>query len=376
MTDGALALRLQPDVIAAAHGDQRAFGRLVDVTRGVVSSIALAILRDADESTDVAQDVYMAAWTGLRKLREPSSFLPWLRQLTRNRAHHVLRTGIRRRRRTSDDRADDLLAAAADPRPNAIEELVAAEERSALAQAIDELPAGSREVVVLYYREGRSAAQVAELLDMSEDAVKQRLSRARTRLRDTLLRQVSETAPTAAFTATVLTAISLAAPPVSAAATIGASKVAIGGKLAAKLGVPLALSGAVAGAVAGLAGGVAGIAFGARRLLRLARDDEERRGVLHMSSVTLLGMLMFMTVVLWWPRPLPVTIAFAGLAATFGVCHFVWLPRITRRRYDAELRENPVAAAREHRMRRQQAIRGCALGLTLGGAAVLASWFF
>lgn len=75
----ALALRLAPDVRAAARGDQQAFARLVDATRSTVSSIALAILRDVEQSRDLAQEVYLLMWRDLRKLREPTSFLPWLR---------------------------------------------------------------------------------------------------------------------------------------------------------------------------------------------------------------------------------------------------------------------------------------------------------
>jgi RNA polymerase sigma factor (sigma-70 family) len=134
-----LALRLAPDVAAAARGDQQAFARLVDVTRNTVTSITLAILRDIDLSRDVAQDVYLMVWRDLRKLRDPASFLPWLRQLTRNRAHQALRTHIRSRRRIQQV-DDETLAAASDPRPDALHMLLDAEQRAALAAAIDELP--------------------------------------------------------------------------------------------------------------------------------------------------------------------------------------------------------------------------------------------
>ena len=103
---------LEPHVRAAAQGDAEAFARLVDATRTLVCSIALAILRDVEASQDVAQDVFLAAWRDLGKLRNPASFLPWLRQMTRNRAHHVLRGRVRRRRVISDAEADGLLAAA------------------------------------------------------------------------------------------------------------------------------------------------------------------------------------------------------------------------------------------------------------------------
>lgn len=179
MSGSVLALRLEPDVAAAAKGDSNAFARLVDETKNTVTSIGFAILRDADLTQDVAQEVYLAAWRNLGKLRDATSFVPWLRQTTRNRAHHALRGRVRRARRITADQTGSLLAAAADPRPDAMDAIVAAEERAAVARAVDGLPVGAREVVILFYREGESVRQVAELLDLSEAAVKQRLSRAR-----------------------------------------------------------------------------------------------------------------------------------------------------------------------------------------------------
>src|SRR5688572_13255428 len=159
-------------VIAAARGDHDAFGKLVDATSGMVSSISLAILRDLESSQDVAQDVFLAAWSDLHKLRNPASFLPWLRQTTRNRANDALRTMLRRRR-TVRGEEDQMLAAVADPRPDAATMLLSEEERRLLTQAIDDLPDETREVVVLFYREERSVKQVAMLLDLSEESVRQ-----------------------------------------------------------------------------------------------------------------------------------------------------------------------------------------------------------
>ena len=207
---------------AAASGDREAFASLVDATRALVSSIALAIVRDAELSRDVAQDVVLAAWRDLQHLREPESFLPWLRQLTRHRAYHVLRTQRRRTRRLPAVAAEALLGMAVDPRPHAGAVLLADEERRLLAVVLDELPADAREVVTLYYREGESTAHVAHLLGLTEPAVRQRLSRARTRLRATLLERFGlaarHSAPDRTFTAALLMA--LGSPALSSAATV------------------------------------------------------------------------------------------------------------------------------------------------------------
>lgn len=363
------AVQLAPDVTAAARGDQRAFGRLVNATASTVTSIALAILRDVELSRDVAQEVYLMAWRDLRRLRDPHSFLPWLRQVTRNRAHQALRAHVRRRRHHAPD-ADTLLAAAADPRPDAMERLVAAEERAAIEEALGSLPASAREVVVLYYREGQSTAQVAALLDLSEEAVRQRLSRARNRLRDALGSVLERTAPGTAFTAAVMAGVaSLAAPAAASAAMISAGK-------AGKAGVALPglVGGGALGALGGLIGGVGAIAWGTRDLLRRARDDRERRGVLGAALLQVAGTLSFLVAVAAQPTPVSATVGFAIMAACLFVAHFVLLPRVMARRLRAELAEDPVGAAARHRLQRRRARLGFATGMLLGGGTILLVW--
>ena len=149
------------DVEAAQRGDQSAFTRLVESTCVLVSSIAVAIAHDPDVSRDIAQDVFLSAWHDIGKLREPSSFLPWLRQITRNRARHVLRTTRRRGLRIAEHEASELLEAVVDPRPNADQRLIAEERLRSVRQALELLPEETREVMTLFYREGQSVAHVA-----------------------------------------------------------------------------------------------------------------------------------------------------------------------------------------------------------------------
>lgn len=360
---------LEPHVRAAAQGDPEAFARLVDATRTLVCSIALAILRDVEASQDVAQDVFLAAWRDLGKLRNPASFLPWLRQMTRNRAHHVLRGRVRRRRVVSDAEADDLLAAASDPLPGSRDRLLAAEEGRLLAEALGELSDEAREVVTLYYREGRSVRQVADLLGLREEAVKQRLSRARSRLREAMLDRLGpvlqRTAPGAAFTAAVMTALSLSAPATATAAGIAASAKLSSVGPWAKLG---ALFG---GAGLGVAGGIAGVLLGTRRYFARARDDQERRG-LRLYAIAAIALVLAAT---WgmiasrdnpWGTLLSVLSLDAGLLALI----FGWLPRVTARRRAAEIAEDPAALHRYQRERRRQILIAILSLLVTGGLVI------
>jgi RNA polymerase sigma factor (sigma-70 family) len=139
--------------------------------------------------------VFLAAWRGIRDLRSPERVLPWLRQLTRNRAREMLRTRLRRDGYVHPRSAGvaDLITTVPDPGPSPVDAIIAAEDRaaksatvSAMTAAIATLPATSRQVLLLHYGAQRSAPEVARQLDVSADAVRQRLARARARLRAAL----------------------------------------------------------------------------------------------------------------------------------------------------------------------------------------------
>lgn len=377
MSDPA-AIALAPVVSAAASGDRSAFERLVHETSGLVCAITLATTRDVSMSEDVAQDVYLEAWKGIGRLRNPTSFLPWLRQLARNRSRLALRTAIRRRQRITDGAPDDMLSAAADPHADALSVLVSAEEKAQLQAALDSLPAASREVLVLYYREGRSVRQVSELLSIGEDAVKQRLARARERVRHAMLEDaghtLSRTAPGLAFTAAVTTALSAATPGVAAAATLGLGNTATGATSVAKTGFTGATGPALGGVIGGMVGGLTAVFSGARELTRQARDEEELRGIRIYRIAASILVTVFMLTFLFFRSPLPVTAAFVVTFGGFCYLTMLYLPRITARRKAAELRDEPADAAARQLRERRLAILGAVAGLVLGGLPIVFFW--
>jgi RNA polymerase sigma factor (sigma-70 family) len=280
---------LQSDVILAAGGDRQAFARVVDVTSRMVTSVTLAETRNTEAARDAAQEAYLHAWRDLPTLRNPRSFLPWLRELARRRAREARDQA---RRLVTGASADEALAAAVETSPDAAGHLLAAEEHHALTAALDALPDEARETVVLYYREGRSASQVASLLGLSEEAVWQRLSRARAELRDDLLTRAGElferTAPGAGFTAAVLAALGTTAPVAAGAA----SAVGLGAKL---VGGGLGLGALVFGG----SGAAALLAMGkeTRMLMERAESETERAAIRRYATASraclvLLGVLI------------------------------------------------------------------------------------
>ena len=370
------AADLEPFVAAAAAGDTQAFTHIVGATSSLVTSIALAIVRDIDLSQEVAQDVFLSAWRDLRTLRNPSSFLPWLRQMARNRAHHMLRGRVRARRWMTPMADDRRVEAIVDSRADASDHLIAREEREMVREALAELPDETREVLALYYREGQSVAQVAVLLDLNEDAVRKRLSRARAAVRATLMERLGDrlgaTAPGVAFTAAVVASLPIAAPVAASAATVSTAKAAStgGGAAAGVSGGLLWLATPIRAILLTASGGVAGIVLGGRARLRRALDKQERRE-LHRFQAASLGVVFIAATVFqlgsnvtssYW---LPV-LNFTGFLLALAVLHHVWLPRILKRRFEAEMREDPIGALVRRRRERRYAIVGWTIGLVAG----------
>ena len=127
---------------AARSGDRAAYGRIVAACQNTVTAVALAITHDVSASEDIAQDAFLSAWQHLKRLQNPSSFLPWLRQITRNLARDHLRAN--RHRPLDGEGAEIAIELAADPSPTPMQQLVEDEREHAAAELISALPEDSR----------------------------------------------------------------------------------------------------------------------------------------------------------------------------------------------------------------------------------------
>lgn len=336
-----LELMLQTELPAAAGGDRNAYGRIVMACQNTVTAIALAITRDVQASEDIAQEAFLRAWQQLDRLKNSTSFLPWLRQITRNLARDHLRGNSQRP--LTGEGAEIAIGMAADPSPTPSERLLQTEQEIVATEIISALPEDSREALLLYYREGQSSQQVASLLGLSDAAVRKRLSRARGNVREEMLKRFGEfaraTAPGVAFATMVSSALMVAAPAASAGAIIGgavgtgaAGKLGAGGLGASSVngGVALGALGSVAGAnfqivLPALVGGMLGAYLGGLLLLRFAETADERRqirGFIFLNTATAavfsLGVLLVMSLSRHW---LPITLyALAGMAVINYQC--------------------------------------------------------
>jgi RNA polymerase sigma-70 factor (ECF subfamily) len=135
------------------------------------------------------QQAYVNAYANLRQFNGRSLFSTWLTRIAINEALGRLRR--KRRYEPLDDQSSNVEHAMMETPPgNPEQQALTSELRALLEWAIDDLPDGAREVFVLREVEGLSTSEVADLLSVSQDAVKTRLSRARGTLRRALTARV------------------------------------------------------------------------------------------------------------------------------------------------------------------------------------------
>lgn len=184
-------------IVAQVIGGQTAlFEVLMRRHNERVYRAARAIVRDDAEAEDVVQQAYVNAYANLRQFNRLARFSTWLTKIA---IHEALARARRRGRyQPLDEHAsnmESLMAWRTSGNPE--RDAAASELRSLLERAIDRLPDGARDVFVLREVEQLPTSEVAEVLSISEDAVKTRLSRARSALRRDLLETVGGAAPEA-----------------------------------------------------------------------------------------------------------------------------------------------------------------------------------
>lgn len=167
----------EPALVARAlAGDRAALGILVSRFAAPVRRLAYAILRDADEADDAAQDGVLQALVKLDRYDPTRPFGPWLMRIVANAA-----IDRRRRRAVRDTSELDEALAGGGPLPDVEVERLALRQR--LAMALDRLPARYRVAVVLFDVEGYSQAEIAQILGVAPGTVRSAVFHARRRLR-------------------------------------------------------------------------------------------------------------------------------------------------------------------------------------------------
>ncbi len=175
---------------ALRSGDRVEFARFVEAYSGVIYRLALKMLGNSQDAEDILQETFIKAFRHISGFDGRSKLSTWLYRIATNEALMVLRR--RKVNFLSIDQPDE--SGEEDQEPMQIvdwcclpePDLMSAEALEYLDHAIDELPASLRMVFLLREIEGLSTQETSEVLELSETAVKTRLSRARLRLRELL----------------------------------------------------------------------------------------------------------------------------------------------------------------------------------------------
>lgn len=158
---------------ACQRGEYDAFGALFEAYQDRVYSIALRFAGDRAAALDIAQETFLKLFSRIKDYRGEASFDSWLYRLVANSC-----LDQRRRGRRWVPFLDELLGAFQSPGSTVLQELLQAETRDRVQEAVAKLPPDLRIVVVLRYTEGLPYEAIAEIVGCPEGTVASRLNRA------------------------------------------------------------------------------------------------------------------------------------------------------------------------------------------------------
>ena len=175
---------------ALRDGDRAEFARLVEAYSPMIYRLGLKILNNPQDAEDILQETFIKAYRHIGNFDGRSSVSTWLYRIATNEALMSIR-----RKRPETISFDVPSVYDTEPQePLQIvdwcclpeDEFLTSEGRARLDDAANRLPTSLRVVFILRDIEGLSTRETAEVLEISEMAVKTRLSRARLRLREDL----------------------------------------------------------------------------------------------------------------------------------------------------------------------------------------------
>ena len=180
-------------VIACQTGCKDAMECLVKKHQRSVYSLLYQLAPDWPDTSDLAQEVFLRVYKGIKSLRNPKTFRSWLNQIVVNLFYDELR---RRPRRLptisidapieSDSGDSDLVREIPDPSLKPDEQSLIQELDQFVKKAMAQLPEQFRTAIVLRELQGLSYEEIAQEIGCELGTVKSRIARARGRLQEVL----------------------------------------------------------------------------------------------------------------------------------------------------------------------------------------------
>jgi len=173
--------------IEAGKGDMEAFEKIYERHSRRVYSLCLRMTQNAAEAEDLAQEAFIQLFRKIGSFRGDSAFTTWLHRLVVNQClMHFRKRSVKLEKTTEEgETPDQTVPGTADPARMPIVDKIA------LENAIDQLPAGYKNVFVLHDVEGFEHEEVARILGCSVGTSKSQLHKARLKLRKLLKKKAN-----------------------------------------------------------------------------------------------------------------------------------------------------------------------------------------
>ena len=166
------------------EGDDTAFSALVEKYQRSVHALAWRKIGDFHIAEDITQEAFLKAYQRLFTLKEPQSFASWLYVITANQCKAWLRKKRTRTQLLEDTSSAQLEKATYSGHIIAENERMTEEtQREVVKKLLEKLQESDRTVITLYYLGGMTYDEISNFLGVSEAAVRNRLYRARRRLK-------------------------------------------------------------------------------------------------------------------------------------------------------------------------------------------------
>lgn len=167
-------------MVRIKNGNKRALGRLVERYKRTAYQDAYGYVGNSDDAFDISQEAFIRVYRSVGTYDEKQPFLPWFRTIIRNLSLTYLS-----RRSKRDDKSvdlDDISFLLVDNKNNPEEQMIKAETKNKLGQALMKLDFDDREIIVMQHFNGMSYDEIAEALQLKKGTVMSRLYYARLKL--------------------------------------------------------------------------------------------------------------------------------------------------------------------------------------------------
>jgi RNA polymerase sigma-70 factor (ECF subfamily) len=176
------------------RGDREAFARLMRLYQRQIFNYTYRMLGNAEEAEDLTQDIFVAAFRGIRGFRGEAKFSTWLFRIalnqTRNRIKYLSRRNFFARQAKRAEPGNNFTAeypeAIADSGPSPEQFTMTKDLVSKVQECLNQLGHQARQIIVLRDVQGFSYEELSQMLSLNLGTVKSRLHRARAALQECL----------------------------------------------------------------------------------------------------------------------------------------------------------------------------------------------